>query len=85
MVDIKLSEAFADLLAQQGVRHVFGIIGSANAHLFDAIYYQAEFPLIWLRNQQTYSMDLTHYETVLTSFNQFNQIPPLGPISLSFL
>ena len=27
MADIKLSEAIADLLAEQGVRHVFGIIG----------------------------------------------------------
>jgi acetolactate synthase-1/2/3 large subunit len=52
MVDIKLSEAIADLLAQQGVRHVFGIIGSANAHLFDAIYRHPDLILICLHHEQ---------------------------------
>ena len=52
MVDIKLSEAIADLLAQQGVRHVFGIIGSANAHVFDAIYRHPDLTLICLHHEQ---------------------------------
>jgi len=52
MADIKLSEAIADLLAQQGVRHVFGIIGSANAHLFDAIYRHPDLSLICLHHEQ---------------------------------
>jgi acetolactate synthase-1/2/3 large subunit len=52
MADIKLSEAIADLLAQQGIRHVFGIIGSANAHLFDAIYRHDDLSLICLHHEQ---------------------------------
>jgi len=52
MADIKLSEAIADLLAQQGVRHVFGIIGSANAHFFDAIYRHPDLTLICLHHEQ---------------------------------
>lgn len=52
MANIKLSEAIADLLAQQGVRHVFGIIGSANAHLFDAIYRHSDLSLICLHHEQ---------------------------------
>ena len=52
MGDIKVSEAIADLLAQQGVKHVFGIIGSANAHLFDAIYRHPDLTLICLHHEQ---------------------------------
>jgi acetolactate synthase-1/2/3 large subunit len=52
MADIKLSEAIADLLVQQGVRHVFGIIGSANAHFFDAIYRHPDLTLICLHHEQ---------------------------------
>jgi acetolactate synthase-1/2/3 large subunit len=52
MADIKLSEAIANLLAQQGIRHVFGIIGSANAHLFDAIYRHPDLTLICLHHEQ---------------------------------
>ena len=37
MSDIKVAECVADFLAKQGICHVFGIIGSANAHLFDAV------------------------------------------------
>ena len=52
MSDIKISEAVAYLLWSQGVRHVFGIIGSANAHLFDAIHQHPELSLTCLHHEQ---------------------------------
>lgn len=52
MTDIKIAEAIADLLAQQGIRHVFGIIGSANAHLFDAVYRHPDLFLVCLHHEQ---------------------------------
>lgn len=52
MADIKVAEAIADFFAQQGIRHVFGIIGSANAHIFDAIYQHPSLELICLHHEQ---------------------------------
>ena len=52
MSKIKVAEIVADFLASQGVRHVFGIIGSANAHLFDAIYQHADLELVCLHHEQ---------------------------------
>jgi acetolactate synthase-1/2/3 large subunit len=34
---VKVSDVVAEFLAEKGVKHVFGIIGSGNAHLFDSI------------------------------------------------
>ena len=34
---MKVSEIIADLLYRKGICHVFGMIGSANAHIFDSI------------------------------------------------
>src|SRR5262249_21757141 len=33
----KVSDVIADFLAERGIRHVFGIVGSGNAHIFDAV------------------------------------------------
>ena len=52
MSKIKVAESVADFLASQGVRHVFGIIGSANAHLFDAVYQHADLKLVCLHHEQ---------------------------------
>ena len=52
MTDIKVAESVADFLAKQGIRHVFGIIGSANAHLFDAVYQHPELELVCLHHEQ---------------------------------
>lgn len=52
MTDIKVAEAVADFLAKQGFRHVFGIIGSANAHLFDAVYQHPDLQLVCLHHEQ---------------------------------
>jgi len=52
MTEIKVAESVADFLANQGVRHVFGIIGSANAHLFDAVYQHPDLQLVCLHHEQ---------------------------------
>lgn len=52
MADVKIADAVADFLAKTGIRHVFGIIGSANAHLFDSIYRHPDLSLICLHHEQ---------------------------------
>ena len=52
MADTKIAEAIADFLSENGIRHVFGIIGSANAHLFDAVYRHPDLSLICLHHEQ---------------------------------
>jgi len=52
MTEIKVARLVADFLAKQGVRHVFGIIGSANAHLFDAVYQHPDMELVCLHHEQ---------------------------------
>lgn len=52
MAQVKVAESVADFLAQQGIRHVFGIIGSANAHLFDAVYQHPDLELVCLHHEQ---------------------------------
>ncbi len=52
MTKIKVAESVADFLAKQGIRHVFGIIGSANAHLFDAVYQHPDLELVCLHHEQ---------------------------------
>jgi acetolactate synthase-1/2/3 large subunit len=52
MSEFKVAELVADFMAKQGIRQVFGIIGSANAHLFDAIYLHPEIKLVCLHHEQ---------------------------------
>jgi acetolactate synthase-1/2/3 large subunit len=52
MTEIKIAESIANFLAKQGVRHIFGIIGSANAHLFDAVYQHPDLELVCLHHEQ---------------------------------
>ena len=46
MADSKIVDVVAQYLVDQGIRHVFGIIGSVNAHLFDAIYHHPQLHLV---------------------------------------
>lgn len=52
MTEIKVADWTAEFLAEQGIRHVFGIIGSANAHLFDAVYRHPDLDLVCLHHEQ---------------------------------
>ncbi|TVS01889.1 MAG: thiamine pyrophosphate-binding protein [Cyanobium sp. PLM2.Bin73] len=53
MADIKFSEAVANVLAEHGITHVFGIIGSANAHLFDSVCHHPGLTLVCLHHEQS--------------------------------
>ena len=55
MSDIKVADLVAEFLAEHGISHVFGIIGSANAHLFDAIYQHPDLHLVCLHHEQALS------------------------------
>ena len=52
MTEVKVARSIADFLAHQDIRHVFGIIGSANAHIFDAIYQHPDLELICMHHEQ---------------------------------
>ena len=52
MPEIKLSDYIADFLSFKGIEYVFGIIGSANAHLFDSIYSHKNLELICMHHEQ---------------------------------
>ena len=49
---IKTSDYIAEYLCESGIKHIFGIIGSANAHLFDSIYSHQNLDLICLHHEQ---------------------------------
>jgi len=34
---IKVSDLIATFLAKKGMKHVFGIVGAGNAHIFDSV------------------------------------------------
>lgn len=48
----KVSDHLADFLANQGIRHVFGIIGSGNAHVFDSIAQRGYTQIICVHHEQ---------------------------------
>ena len=52
MTHFKVADAVANYLKDAGIRHIFGIIGSANAHLFDSIYRHPDLSLICLHHEQ---------------------------------
>jgi len=61
---IKISEVIADFLEQKGIRHVFGIIGAGNAHIFDAIARKNYTEIICVHHEQTAAMAMqTYYRT----------------------
>ena len=52
MQKIKLSDYIAEYLSINEVEYIFGIIGSANAHLFDSIYSHKRLKLICMHHEQ---------------------------------
>ncbi len=49
---MKVSEVIADFLYKKGIRHVFGMIGSANAHIFDSITAKGFTDIICVHHEQ---------------------------------
>jgi acetolactate synthase-1/2/3 large subunit len=59
----KVSDLLAEFLAKKNIPHVFGIIGSGNAHIFDSIY-QTEVEMICVHHEQAACMAMqTYYRT----------------------
>ena len=58
---IKVSDLIADFFADQGIRHVFGIIGSGNAHLFDSIAKRGYSQMVCVHHEQAAVMAANTY------------------------
>jgi acetolactate synthase-1/2/3 large subunit len=50
--DLKVSDLIADFLYEKGIDTVFGIIGSANAHIFDSIVKKGYTKIIYMHHEQ---------------------------------
>lgn len=60
----KVSDLIADFLARKDMRHVFGIIGAGNAHIFDSIGARATPEMICVHHEQAATMAMqTYYRT----------------------
>ena len=61
---MKVSDLIADFLAEKEIRHVFGIIGAGNAHIFDSIYKKGYTQIICVHHEQAACMAMqTYYRT----------------------
>ena len=61
---IKVSELIATFLARKGMKHVFGIVGAGNAHIFDSVYNHPDIELVCVHHEQAGTMAMqTYYRT----------------------
>lgn len=61
---IKISDLIADFLEEKEIRHVFGIIGAGNAHIFDSIQKKGYTEIICVHHEQAACMAMqTYYRT----------------------
>ncbi len=58
---VKVSDLIARFFEEKGVKHAFGIIGSANAHIFDSIFNKSEIELICNHHEQACTMAIQTY------------------------
>lgn len=60
----KVADQIAELLAARGIRHVFGIIGAGNAHIFDSIAALGRTEIVCVHHEQAAVMAMqTYYRT----------------------
>ena len=52
MPKVKLSDHITEILVDNNITTVFGIIGSANAHIFDSLYFHPKINLICMHHEQ---------------------------------
>jgi len=61
---IKVSDLIADFLEEKEIKHVFGIIGAGNAHIFDSIHKKGYTEIICVHHEQAACMAMqTYYRT----------------------
>jgi acetolactate synthase-1/2/3 large subunit len=61
---MKVSDYIADFLAEKGIKHVFGIVGAGNAHLFDSITKKGYTQIICVHHEQAACMAMQTYYRV---------------------
>lgn len=64
MAEKKVSDYIAEFLMEKGIRHVFGIIGAGNAHIFDAIARLGFTEIVCVHHEQAAVMAATTYYRV---------------------
>lgn len=57
----KVSDLIARFFEEKGVTHAFGIIGSANAHIFDSIFHHSKIELVCNHHEQASTMAVQTY------------------------
>ncbi|MEO8760072.1 MAG: thiamine pyrophosphate-binding protein [Bacteroidia bacterium] len=57
----KVSDLIADFLEEKEIKHVFGIIGAGNAHIFDSIYKKGYTQIICVHHEQAACMAMQTY------------------------
>lgn len=60
-MNVKVSDLLAEYLARRGIRHIFGIIGAGNAHLFDSIGKLDETEIVCVHHEQAATMAMQTY------------------------
>lgn len=58
---VKVSDLIARFLEQKGIRHGFGIIGSANSHIFDSLFFGSDIELVCQHHEQACTMAVQAY------------------------
>jgi len=58
---IKVSDLIVKFFEEKGVKHAFGIIGSANAHIFDSIFHNSAIELVCNHHEQACTMAVQTY------------------------
>ena len=58
---VKVSDAIAQFLKETEIKHVFGIIGSANSHIFDSITNLGYTEIICVHHEQAATMAMQTY------------------------
>lgn len=61
MTAMKVSDYIAQFCAEKGMSHVFGIIGSGNAHIFDSIHYGGKTQIVCVHHEQAACMAAQTY------------------------
>jgi acetolactate synthase-1/2/3 large subunit len=58
---MKISDVIADFLEEKEIRHVFGIIGAGNAHIFDSIFSKGYTEIVCVHHEQAACMAMQTY------------------------
>ena len=64
---VKVSDLIAEFLENKGIKHVFGIVGAGDVHIFDSILQRGFTEIVCVHHEQTATMAMqTYYRTCNT-------------------